>query len=131
MSKTTKDNPAAFQKVPYKTVNIILKETVRRIINCQFRAAINYFMIEFLNYISQFKKNNQYYCNLCKLESSYFLHTSSHRHILYNSICRNCSSRKRHRGLFELYKSILKDINTHLRRISRIFHAYFVHINVG
>lgn len=69
---------------------------------------INFAISELLNYFSQKKQKNAFYCNLCKKESSYFLHTSNKKRILYDSICPNCNSRKRHRGLFEVYKNILK-----------------------
>ena len=32
--------------------------------------------------------------------------------MLFNSICPNCSSRKRHRGLYELYRNILDEFNS-------------------
>ena len=96
MDKTTKNNPAAFQKV----------------INGQNKAAINIFRAGLLNYFLKFKRKNQFYCNLCKCESPNFLHTSNENRILFNSICPNCSSRKRHRGLNELYKNILTEFDS-------------------
>ena len=102
MDKTTKNNPAAFQKVSPSRFLKIIKDTVQKVINGQNKAAINIFRAGLLNYFLKFKRKNQFYCNLCKCESPNFLHTSNENRILFNSICPNCSSRKRHRGLNEL-----------------------------
>ena len=112
MDKTTKNNPAAFQKVSPSRFLKIIKDTVKKIINGQNKAAINIFRAGLLNYFLKFKRKNQFYCNLCKCESPNFLHTSNENRILFNSICPNCSSRKRHRGLNELYKNILTEFNS-------------------
>ena len=63
-----------------------------------------------LNYINQYRGRNRFHCNLCQLDLSFFLHTSNHNGIIFNSICPHCSGRKRHRGLYELYNIILKEI---------------------
>ena len=112
MGRTTKNNPAAFQKVPFSTLIMIVKKTVIKTLNGQIKAAKNYFISELLNYLYQYKKRNQFYCNLCKSKSPYFLHASNEEGILYNSICPNCSCRKRHRGLYEIYKNILKKLES-------------------
>ena len=112
MDKTTKNNPAAFQKVSPSRFLKIIKDTVKKIINGQNKAAINIFRAGLLNYFLKFKRKNQFYCNLCKCESPNFLHTSNENRILFNSICPNCSSRKRHRGLNELYKNILTEFDS-------------------
>ena len=111
MGITTKNNPAAFQKVSPSRFLKIIKDTVQKVINGQNKAAINIFRAGLLNYFFKFKRKNQFYCNLCKCESPNFLHTSNENRILFNSICPNCSSRKRHRGLNELYKNILTEFN--------------------
>ena len=112
MDKTTKNNPAAFQKVFPSRFLKIIKDTVQKVINGQNKAAINIFRAGLLNYFFKFKRKNQFYCNLCKCESPNFLHTSNENRILFNSICPNCSSRKRHRGLNELYKNILTEFDS-------------------
>ena len=112
MDKTTKNNPAAFQKVSPSRFLKIIKDTVKKVINGQNKAAINIFRAGLLNYFFKFKRKNQFYCNLCKCESPNFLHTSNENRILFNSICPNCSSRKRHRGLNELYKNILTEFDS-------------------
>lgn len=112
MDKTTKNNPAAFQKVSPSRFLKIIKDTVQKVINGQNKAAINIFRAGLLNYFFKFKRKNQFYCNLCKCESPNFLHTSNENRILFNSICPNCSSRKRHRGLNELYKNILTEFDS-------------------
>ena len=111
-NKTTKDNPAAFQKVQPITLLMILKKTARKLISYQLKAAINFFKSELLNYFCKYKIKNKFYCNLCKFETPFFLNTANEKKILYNSICPNCSSRKRHRGLYEIYKNILKKTNS-------------------
>ena len=112
MDKTTKNNPAAFQKVSPSRFLKIIKDTVQKVINGQNKAAINIFRAGLLNYFLKFKRKNQFYCNLCKCESPNFLHTANENRILFNSICPNCSSRKRHRGLNELYKNILTEFDS-------------------
>ena len=108
--KTTKDNPAAFKKVLPVTLVRLIKKTLKMILNRRVIKARNFLTAEVLNYFARKGKSNQFYCNLCKEESSYFFHTSNEKRILRNSICPNCSSRKRHRGLFEEYKNILSDL---------------------
>ena len=112
MDKTTKNNPAAFQKVSPSRFLKIIKDTVQKVINGQNKAAINIFRAELLNYFNKLKRKNQFYCNLCKCESPFFLHTANENRILFNSICPNCNSRKRHRGLNELYKNILTEFDS-------------------
>ena len=112
LGKTTRNNPAAYQKAPLKTLSIILRKTVRKILNGQIGAAKNLMIAELLNYLLQNKKKNKYYCNLCHYASPYFFHTANEKRILHNSICPNCSSRKRHRGLYEIYKNILNKMES-------------------
>jgi len=112
MDKTTKNNPAAFQKMPPLSFYKIVKKTAKKVINGKIRAAINFLLSELLNFSCQLKRKNQFYCNLCKLESPYFLHKSNNHRILYHSICPNCNSRKRHRGLYETYKYVLVEFNS-------------------
>ena len=111
VGKTTRSNPGAFQKVPPKTLLMILKKIARKTFNGQTNSVKNLLTVEFLNYLSQYKRKNLFYCNLCKSESPYYYHTANAKRILYNSICPNCSSRKRHRGLYEIYKNILKKMD--------------------
>jgi len=85
MDKTTKNNPAAFQKVSPSRFLKIIKDTVQKVINGQNKAAINIFRAGLLNYFLKFKRKNQFYCNLCKCESPNFLHTSNENRILFNS----------------------------------------------
>jgi len=109
---TTKNNPAALQKVSPLRLLKLIKNSVQRVINGQYNIAKNIFIAEILNYLIKLKRKNQFYCNLCKCESPNFLHTANGDRILFNSICPNCSSRKRHRGLNELYNNILKDFDS-------------------
>ena len=106
------DNPAAFKKVLPVTLVGLIKKTLRMILNGRVIKTRNFIAAELLNYIARNGKSNKYYCNLCKNESYYFFHTSNEKRILRNSICPNCNSRKRHRGLFILYKEILSKLDT-------------------
>ena len=112
MQKTTKNNPASFQKVVPKTFLMLVKKMIRKVQDGNIRSAKNFIISETLNYSNYFRVKNNYFCNLCKQNSSYFLHTSNEKRVLYNSVCPNCSSRKRHRGLYEIYKNILADLNS-------------------
>lgn len=87
------------------------KKFVKKILKGQFNSGTFLLIAEIENYFNQIKHNPHFYCNLCKEESPYFYHTSNEKRILKNSICPNCSSRKRHRGLFELYKDILSKLD--------------------
>ena len=104
--KTTMDNPAAFKKVLPLTLVGLVKKSLRMILKGRVIKTRNFIVAELLNYIARNGMSNKYYCNLCKNESYYFFHTSNEKRILRNSICPNCNSRKRHRGLFILYKEI-------------------------
>ena len=61
MDKTTKNNPAAFQKVSPSRFLKIIKDTVQKVINGQNKAAINIFRAGLLNYFLKFKRKNQFY----------------------------------------------------------------------
>jgi SAM-dependent methyltransferase len=111
MVKTTLNNPASLQKYTQSHFRTIVRKFVHKLFDGQFKASQNYLYSEYLNYVASFKNENQFYCNLCKLESPFFFHTSNKQSILFNSICPNCSSRKRHRGLYELYKNILTNFD--------------------
>ena len=107
--KTTKNNPASFQKVPDLSLIIVFKKTVKLIMNGEYIYSFNFFISQLINIVFGLIKSQKYfYCNLCKSKLSFFLHTSTSYKILFNSICPNCSSRKRHRGLYELYREQLK-----------------------
>ena len=108
--KTTTNNPAAFQKAKRLNLFNILKKTYRKILKNGIEIGGFFFYTHFLNYLYQFKKKKLFYCNLCNLESSYFLNTSNKTKMLMNSICPNCSGRKRHRGLYEEYKNRLNSL---------------------
>ena len=115
MNKTTKNNPGAFQKTSPQTLLMIIVKIARKILNGELNVARNLLIAELLNYLSQKKKVNQLYCNLCKSESPYFLHTANQQGILKNSICPNCNSRKRHRGLYEIYKQVLEKLHSPIK----------------
>ena len=102
----TMDNPAAFKKVLPLTLVGLVKKSLRMILKGRVIKTRNFLAAELLNYFARKGKSNKFYCNLCKKESYYFFHTSNEKRILRNSICPNCNSRKRHRGLFILYKEI-------------------------
>jgi len=114
--KTTYDNPASFKKSSRITLIGITKKIVRKQFNGH-NHTIKFLISEISNYFNQLKIANRFYCNLCKKGSPFFLHTSNDKRILRDSICPNCSSRKRHRGLFEEYKTILNS-----NEINKILH---------
>ena len=61
--KTTKNNPAAFQKaLPLKLLTVI-KKTIRRLIKGQIKASKNFLLAELLNYLSSYKRKFQFYCS--------------------------------------------------------------------
>ena len=53
MDKTTKNNPAAFQKVSPSRFLKIIKDTVQKVINGQNKVVIDIFRTELLNLISK------------------------------------------------------------------------------
>jgi len=110
--RTTKNNPAAFQKAPRPNLIYIIRKLMFKVVYDDIRSAYNYFISEVLNYYHRFSNDKHFYCNLCNTESNFFINTSNNKRILYNSICPNCSSRKRHRGLYEIYKLYLKKIDS-------------------
>lgn len=111
MDKTTRNNPAAFQKMKSLTFVNLLKKSLKKFLEKGIKISCIFFFTNLLNYLYQFKKKKYFYCNLCKYNSSYFINTSNKTTILMDSICPNCSGRKRHRGLYEEYKKVLKSVN--------------------
>ena len=114
---TTKNNPASFKKATKITLLRILKNIYRKKLNESFKGIYNFSIAELSNYLNQNKTISKFYCNLCSKQLSFFIHTSNAKRVLKNSICPNCSSRKRHRGLFEEYKAILNS-----NEINKILH---------
>jgi len=47
-------------------------------------------------------------CPICHYQSNQFIHLSNRFNISWNSVCNNCNSRSRHRGLYFLYKEYLE-----------------------
>jgi len=107
--KTTRDNPGAFKKPPNIKFLKLIKKSIRCAMENNILIAHKVFLSGILNIYYQSRKQNRFYCNLCREDIPAFLYTVSKNKILRNSICPNCSSRKRHRGLLEIYKSILKN----------------------
>ena len=68
------------------------------------KGALYFIITNIINFINQIKSKNHYYCNVCDTSSAYFIHTSNKYRISWSSICPNCNSRKRHRGLYKLYQ---------------------------
>ena len=99
--KTTEDNPASFKKVSRITLIGLAKKIVRKQFNGHSHR-IKYFISDISNYFNQLKIHKY---------SPFFLHTANNKRILKDSICPNCSSRKRHRGLFEEYRKIIIPMN--------------------
>ena len=121
------DNPAAFKKVLPLTLVGLVKKSLRMILKGRVIKTRNFIAAELLNYFARKGESNKFYCNLCKKESPYFFHTASNIRILRNSICPNCSGRKRHRGLYEEYKKILSFLA--LRIINSLIYQILVTIN--
>ena len=111
-NQTTKSNPGSFKiRKPISLLGLI-KKVIKGIFikhsDNSFKR-VKYLLITYLlNYINQYRFLNKFFCNLCRKKVVMFLHTFNKDRILKNSICIYCNSRKRHRGLFEQYKIILK-----------------------
>ena len=101
---TTEVNPASFKKVISPSIFYVLKKFLNMILLMNIKGALYFIITTIINFINQIKSKNHYYCNVCDTSSAYFIHTSNKYRISWSSICPNCNSRKRHRGLYKLYQ---------------------------
>lgn len=110
MATTTKINPGSFQPFPKTTWRKILSKTYTRLKQGDLSALLNGLIADSFNWASQQKKTPKYHCNLCEQELPYFAHVSNRLRIKWHSVCPNCNSRPRHRGLKVLYQEVLRDL---------------------
>ena len=111
MTVTTKTNPGAFQSFPKTTLRKILSKTYARLRQGDVPAVINGLVADSSNWLIQSQKKPRYYCNLCERQLPYFVHLSNRLRIKWHSVCPNCNSRPRHRGLKVLYQAVLHNLD--------------------
>ena len=110
MAVTTKINPGSFQPFPKITLRKILSKAYARLRQRDIPALANGLVADSSNWLVQSQKKPRYYCNLCEEQLPYFVHVSNRLRIKWHSVCPNCNSRPRHRGLKILYETVLKEM---------------------
>lgn len=113
----TIDNPGSFNPSSKITLRSYLSSLRSKIINGNFKEIKFYLNLQTINYFNQLRTKPRYYCSCCKNELPYLIHKFSKRDKSLNSSCPVCNSRKRHRGLFQLYSNQFLD-----RRRLKILH---------
>ena len=111
MDKIELNNPADNKSIKKSTLRFIFSKTISKIINSNIKSAVTYFYASGLNYLNERNRKNNFYCNVCNKKTPYFPHKPNKTNISYYSRCPNCDSRKRHRGLMQIYKNELKQFD--------------------
>ena len=106
--------PAGYQRYQKPSLRKVINRIVS-ILNKEDRILRgNYLVSELINIISQSSYLNEskiLYCSICKQKYFAFIHLCNSFGISWNSVCPNCNSRSRQRGLIFLYREFLKNSN--------------------
>lgn len=106
----TSYNPGAFSKRQKTRLIYFLKKLVKSLAKGNVTEAVNYLVSESINIwndqFSELKIGKECLCNICGYKGR-FVHKSNRLGIAWNSICPNCDSRSRHRGLYILYQNLV------------------------
>jgi len=112
------DNPGSFR--PYKQKNIysLLLSLFNMVKKENYEQGFRYLITEGFNFVNRIKNKNKLgksLCPICKQSNVHFIHISNQIQFAFNSICPNCSSRSRHRGLYFLYDAVFKKNKNHVK----------------
>ena len=75
----------------------------------RFRPLINHSRAESANYVNavlRTRRSPRFVCTVCGAVSPFFVHKANDLRVSWNSVCPNCDSRSRHRGLHPIYQSL-------------------------
>lgn len=113
----TSVNPGNFKSVRILSAPALLKRSIKLLFKLEFRKAFNSLVSGGLNlFNTSFRNGGEkvYQCSVCHFKTPFFYAHGNDLHIMFNSICPNCNSRSRHRGLFFLYKNLLGNLTSHV-----------------
>jgi hypothetical protein len=104
-------NPGGSSKVELPTISKWFYKSIILLWRLNFRKFIYFVPAELLNLINIHCANKRkFHCNVCDHTSSFFLHHTNELGIAWFSVCPNCNSRSRHRGLFFIYKKLVDEL---------------------
>jgi SAM-dependent methyltransferase len=104
---TTINNPGALQPYKLKSLKGIASSSWARFKKGEVIAVFKFLITESVNFLNREKvksKTGKYFCPVCGNYAGAFVHLSNRLRFSWNSACGHCSSRARHRGLFNVYK---------------------------
>lgn len=110
-NRSTAFNPGAFNRVELPTFSKWIFKSIILLRRLNFRKFFFYVPAELLNLVNiHLGRKTRFHCNVCQHSSSFFLHHANELGIAWFSICPNCNSRSRHRGLFFIYTKIVDEL---------------------
>lgn len=106
----TSVNPGNYSKVKLLSPLALFKKCLKLLFKFEIKKSFNLAVAGGINlYNKTFRKHAKhvYQCSVCKMTTAFFYVHADDMHIVYNSICPNCNSRSRHRGLVFIYQKML------------------------
>jgi SAM-dependent methyltransferase len=110
---TTINNPGALQPYKLKSLRGIASSSWSRLKEGDVITVFKFLITESINFLNKGKikrKEGKYFCPVCGNHSGAFVHLSNRLRFSWNSACGHCSSRARHRGLFNVYKEATEEM---------------------
>ena len=104
---TTVNNPGALQPYKLKSLKAIASSCWHMLEKGEIIAMSKFLITESVNFWNKKKiksETGKYYCPVCGKHAGSFVHLSNRLRFSWNSACGHCSSRARHRGLFNVYQ---------------------------
>lgn len=123
ITPTTEINPGAFKKAERVRIKKLVSKSWNLLRTGNWAKFYLYLCTESINLFNQYRSETtpRFICVVCKQSSRYFLHRSDDLRISWNSVCPNCDSRSRHRGLYMLYTDLIRKSKGEKKKL-RILH---------
>lgn len=103
------DNPGSNRPWPTETPRRLVSRLIGYAKQKDWRGGWNALLTGVANLYNQYRPGvERYYCPCCQYAGRAFVHSSNHLRISWRSICPQCRSRGRHRGLASLLPELLQ-----------------------
>lgn len=113
MISNTSINPGNYKKVKLLSGSALLRRSIKLLFKLKFKKSFNLLVSGGLNLFNDSFRGGAkkvYQCSVCHVETPFFYAHGNDLHITFHSICPNCSSRSRHRGLVFVYQKELREL---------------------
>lgn len=111
----TSVNPGNYNKVKILSFPSLCRKCLKLLFKWRLRSSVNLLIaggFNLFNVTFRSGATKRFQCSVCQVRLPFFYTHANDLAIIVNSICPNCSSRSRHRGLSFVYGKVLKELNT-------------------